>query len=293
MDLVFDAIHWQLSGNELSPRIPALPVAGREYVRFGVPHLDGVGRDVLPLPVNNVANGVGFGTDGVEYVGTGAIAASPPQPKLVVVDDQDGGHATFTITESDPAATNQLYAAPYSTSLLLNWQPVGTLVGNGSLQVSLPKAFYAGRVDSSKGGGAATNLSNLFYVTCPYNATRVRIRDGVANSVWQIAQRLGFQCEYQSPGCEAITLWAVPTETQESAMMFGGETGTITLDINIPRQPGFPPPDGIVPGGRIKVAGVWFAYDARWPTETIDLAPVFNFHLRRLDISVEIDGTDV
>lgn len=145
MDLTFDAIYWQRSGDNISPRHPALPVAGREYVREGVPHLDGLGRDVLP-PENRTAYGEGYGTDGTEFVGTMTGDTPPEQPGLAV-EDLGGGFARLTISGSTVGTTNDIYIR-LATATEWPSTPTETIAGDGTSDIMLGAGPYLAKVMS-------------------------------------------------------------------------------------------------------------------------------------------------
>lgn len=133
---------------------------------------------------------------------------------------------------------------------------------------------------------------NVFWVTDATNLSRNRIRDAVAKSTLETCKRLGFQIDYQSPGLASVALWALPNEGGTTLSLLGGEVGT-GMELLIPRQVDFPPVDGLVPGARAKIGDDWFALDIRYSMETPDMSPVFFASCRRLDVTVEVDGSDV
>jgi hypothetical protein len=229
----------------------------------------------------------------MEYTGT-YRPFSPNLPILIAVDQMDGQHAILTLTGSEPGTTNNVYVGFFGQNGAQEWRLVASFTGDGTVTVSLPQGLYVCRCSTGFIGNEPNwQIGNIFWVSDSTNLTRVRIRDRVANAAMRTAKKLGFQAQYQSPGRDAFSIWVVPDESNESLSMLGGETGTITLVLHVPRQVDFPPIDGMVPGARVGVNGVWFAFDARWGTETIHLAPVFTLMLRRLDISVEVDGEGV
>lgn len=139
----------------------------------------------------------------------------------------------------------------------------------------------------------AYGQGQIFWVTNATNITRNRIRDAVAKSALETCRRLGFQVNYQSPGCAAVTLWAIPNEGGDTMSLLGNTEIGQTMELLIPRQTDFPPPDGLVPGARIQIGDTWYATDIRYPMENADMSPTFMASLRRLDVTVEVDGGDV
>jgi len=229
----------------------------------------------------------------LEYTGT-YRPFSPDLPTLVAVDQRDGEHATLTLTGSEPGTTNKVYVGYFGQNGAQEWRLVATFIGDGVVTVSLSQNLYVCKCSTEFGENEPNwQIGNIFWVTDASNMTRIRIRDRVALAAMRTARKLGFQALYQSPDRDAVSIWVVPDESQETMNMLGGEVGTISLVVHAPRQVDFPPIDGMVPGARVGINGVWFAVDARWGTETIHLAPVFTLILRRLDISVEIDGAEV
>jgi hypothetical protein len=275
MDLDYDAVHWQIDGTDLEPLYPpkALNYPPEPYVLE--PYV--------------------YGFDN-QFVGTLEAVPQPVAPTLHAVDSRDGKHAVLTLTGADPGTTNEIYVSVWGQLGIQDWRLVGTIVGtSGSITITKVQSLYACQVKSILvGNGYRYVLGNLFYVSDETNMTRVRIRDNVAGAAMRIAQRLGAQVTYQSPGRGAISLWAVLDNSDISMSMLGGEAGTLHLQIHLPRQSDWPPSDGLVPGARVGINGVWWAVDEiRFGTETIDLSAVFTLSLRRLDITVEVDGTDV
>ena len=139
----------------------------------------------------------------------------------------------------------------------------------------------------------AFGQGNIFWVTDATNLSRNRIRDAVAKSALETARRLGFQAVYQSPGLPEFSVWVIPNEGGNTMALLGGIEIGQTLELLIPRQVDFPPTDGLVPGARMKVGGKWFACDIRYSLETPEMSPTFTAARRRLDFTVEVDGSDV
>jgi hypothetical protein len=295
-----------------------IPVNVRDTIAFGVaetgtlkPVTDGLDQiswttdengDYMPLIPPKAFNysaqnvtlaGTVYGYDN-QYLGSLDVAPQVTVPTVNAVDSRDGQHAVVTVTGADAGTTNIVAVGWWGQNGIQEWMTAGTLTGNGSVTIDKPQGLYACRVNSSLVGyGSVYGMGNLFYVSDATNLTRVRIRDNVSRATLRVAHRLGFEAVYESPDRLPFNIWVIPEESSESAGMLGGETGTVALTVHVPRQVDFPPEDGIVPGARVGINGVWFAFDIRWATETIDLAPVFTMNLRRLDISVEYDGADV
>lgn len=273
MDISLDTIHWQQVGNDL---MPLYPPKDMNYPAEAV---------VLQPTI--------YGYDD-QY--TGALIASPQvqTASLVATDLEDGGGVTFTISDSDPAATNSVYIAWWGQNGNQAWQLVGTRTGNGTVSGHYTVGLYACKVISVKVGyGNSIGMGNLFYLTNLTNVCRVRIRDAVANSTLKVCYKLGFQADYQTTGRAAIKIWVVPETTDSNLSMLGSEVGQ-SFSVLAPRQADFPPMDGFAPGSRVGIGGVWYDVHVSYPTEDIYYAPTFSMRLYRMnDLTVEIDGTDV
>lgn len=140
----------------------------------------------------------------------------------------------------------------------------------------------------------AFSQGNVFYVSDETNLTRNRIRDAAAKVAMCSAQRFGFQARYQEPGgAAATTVWVIADENNKSLGMMRGETGTTSITLHAPRQTDFPPTGGFTPGARCFVGAVPFACNISHQFESADNAPIFRLDLERLDVSVEIDDSDV
>ena len=140
----------------------------------------------------------------------------------------------------------------------------------------------------------AFSFGNVFWVSDETNLTRNRIRDAAAKAALCSAIRFGFQAEYQAPGdASAVSIWVIPDENNKGLNMMRGETGTTSMTLHAPRQTDFPPTGGFLPGARLIVADQNFACNVSHQFETPDQAPIFRLDIERLDISAEIDGTDI
>lgn len=212
-ELQWDAVYWELSGSELSPRNPPLPVAPRADVRYGAPHLDGLGRLVLPA-VGNVAFPVGYGTDGTELVGT-LIAGFPPTPPLLTVSDLGSLLAQFSVAGSTPGSSNQVFIRK-ATELAWPTVPVATIAGDGTATYTVDAAGpYLAKVQSHLAGAVspASNEPVLFYmVDVDAGYTRSDFGDEFDATVnGELLEAFGEPLTYRR-GIETVTLVGIEGE---------------------------------------------------------------------------------
>jgi hypothetical protein len=89
--------------------------------------------------------------------GGGGIAT----PTLAVVDQGDGTGATATIADGSATATNTVYASQDGTT----WTAVGSLVGNGTVDLSLAVGRWWVYVHAVEGAATANSIVHAVNVT--------------------------------------------------------------------------------------------------------------------------------
>ncbi|MCK5610830.1 hypothetical protein KAR91_53650 [Candidatus Pacearchaeota archaeon] len=214
--------------------------------------IDSVGNLVpRPTPLDfqypitgDVRNSTVYGYED-QFTGTAGSGLTPATPLLQsVVDQKDGNTAIATIANSTVGVINYIYGW-LSSGGLLTKTLLGQRIGDGDVTITSIAGNYIGIVISSEDNALSLPSDPVaFSISGQYNTF---LRDAAAASAVAILSNIGFgtRVTFQNgDNASPVDIWSrINTGNQKVRLRNRTYVGEQVLQLNAPRQDGFPPLD--------------------------------------------------